>query len=365
MIVASIVYPLFYPIPYLPEVLKDVPVTVVDLDSSQMSRQLIRMLDANELLAVVSNSSSLEEAKTDYFRGNNHGIIVISRDFQRTIMRGEQADISLYSDAANFLIYKQVMTGCLQSSGTLSATIGVNNLLAKGYPLDKAVKTINPLPLTINDLFNATKGYAAYIVPAVFVLILQQTLLIGIGMLAGTRRDEYDRTHSFSKQSNTMSSIMGKSCAYLSIYMVHTIYLLFLLQSLYTFPRRGSLTDICLFMFMFLFAVTFMGIALSNFFKSREMSMIILLFTSIIALFLSGITWPVESLPHWLRMVSLIIPTTAGIDGFLRISQMGATLRDVWFDWLILCLLSIGYFLLTYLSTLGTSLKQPSEGESL
>ncbi len=363
MIAAFLAYPFLVPTPYLPEVLKDVPVAVVDLDSSQMSRQLIRMLDASELLMTVSYSRNFTEEKTNFYRGENHGIIVIPREFQRKIMRGEKAAISVYSDASYFLIYKQIITGCLQASGTLSATIGINHLLAKGYELDKAVHTVNPLRLTINDLFNPAGGYAEYIVPAVFIILLQQTLLIGIGILAGTRHDEYNAIHSSAENLETPSRIMGKSVAYLSIYMVHAIYLVSLLHLFYRFPQRGSLSDLFIFMFIFLFAVTFMGIALSRFFKRRETSIMILLFTSIIALFLSGIAWPVESLPHWLRIISLIIPTTTGIDGFLRINQMGATLSDVWFDGAMLCLLSIAYFLLAYVPIALKSSRQTSVDE--
>lgn len=365
MVGSFLVYPFFYPLPYLSEVVKDVPLTVVDLDASQMSRRLIRMLDASELLATRYFRPDLETAKGDLFSGDSHGIIVIPRHFHRDSLRGEPTRLSLYSDVSNFIIHRQVVSGCLQVSGTLSAAIGIRSLQARGYNVNEAVHAGRPLPLAIADLFNATQGYAQYIVPAVFILLLQQTLLVGIGMLAGTIRD----TSGTSQPSvvstgayDTIRAVMGKSCAYLSLYMMHTICLVCVMEVFYRFPRRGDLTDLFCFMLVFLTAVTFMGTALSYTFKRRETSLMILLFTSIIALFLSGITWPVEALPAWLRAVSLLIPTTAGIDGFLRINQMGATLQDVRFDCHILCLLSIAYFLATCLLNRLTSRRSASGG---
>ncbi len=368
MIVAFVIYPFFVPMPYLPEVLKDIPVAVVDFDSSRMSRQFTRMLDSGEQIMTVSHSSNFEEEKTNFFLGKNHGIVVIPKDFQRDIMRGEEAVISVYSDAAYFLIHKQIIMGCLQASGTLCAAVEIKHLMAGRYVRDTAVNIVNPLRLVINDLFNETDGYAAYIVPAIFILLLQQTLLIGIGMLAGTTRDKQVTAAGKApagENHDTVPRIAGRSATYISLYMIHTIYLVFLLNVVYRFPRRGSFIDLFIFMFIFLSAVVFMGIALSYFFRRRETSIMILLFVSTIALFLSGVSWPVESMPHWLRAVSLIIPTTTGIDGFLRINQMGATLGDVWFDCLILMISSVVCFILTCIPSFSASSKQAQADNSL
>ena len=78
--------------------------------------------------------------------------------------------------------------------------------------------------------------------------------------------------------------------------------------------------------------------------------MVALSFTSIPALFLAGFSWPVESIPQWLRTLSFLIPSTVGIDGFLKLNIMGATLREVGPQWMILWGLSILYFVLACLS---------------
>jgi ABC-2 type transport system permease protein len=54
---------------------------------------------------------------------------------------------------------------------------------------DEAMRARRPVGLGLQPLFNATSGYAIYVVPAVMVLILQQTLLIGVGMVGGARRE--------------------------------------------------------------------------------------------------------------------------------------------------------------------------------
>ncbi len=55
---------------------------------------------------------------------------------------------------------------------------------------DQALAARDPLPVVDRPLYNPAEGYASYIVPSILVLILQQTLLIGIGLLGGTAREQ-------------------------------------------------------------------------------------------------------------------------------------------------------------------------------
>ena len=349
---AIIGYSFFYPLPYLHEVLKEVPIAVVDSNYSQLSRKLIRMADASEFLDVVSKPTSLAQAKKEFFEGKVYGIMVIPDDFHRKILSGEQAKIAVYSDAGYFLIYRQVMTGILQACKTMSAGIEIKRMLAGGLSETQAMAARDPLPLITFPLFNPSGGYASFVVPAVLVLILQQTLLIGIGMLGGTAREQNKLPYTGSKENNAsvVPIVLGKTCAYLSLYLIHAIYYFGVLHRIYGFPQRGNPFSLVAFLLPFLIAVIFLGLAISCLFRSRETSMIALAFTSIPAIFLVGFSWPVESIPKLLHFVSFLLPSTAGIDGIIKINQMGATLNDVSFNWLLLWGITGIYFLLACLS---------------
>jgi len=347
---AIIIYPFFYPLPYTNEVLKNVPVAVVDMNQSQLSRQLTRMLDSNQLINVTTKALAFDQAKTSLIKGGINGIIYIPETFEKRILRGEQAIISVYSDASSFLIYKQVLSGIYHATGTFSAGIEIKRMLARGNMQEQALSARAPISLLPVPLFNAVGGYATYVVPAVLVLMLQQTLLIGIGLLAGTRREK-GRGKDISSQSvSIVSLVLGKAFAYFSIYMVHVVYLFGILFRFYHFPQRGNPLDLILFIIPYLFASIFLAQAISGFFKNREISMVILLFTSIPAVFLSGFSWPKSSMPDWLNHLALLLPSTVGIDGFLRINQMGSSLKDVGFNWGILLGLTAVYFMLAVIS---------------
>lgn len=348
---AIIVYPFFYPLPYLHEVLEKVPVAVVDLDHTSLSRRLIRMLDAGQYVSVASRPSSLAEAEQEFFSRRVFAIVVISDDFEHKIERGELANVALYADGSYFLAYRQVMTGATQTIRTMSAGIEIRRLEARGRSLPQAMAAYAPLRAQSYPLFNPAGGYATYVVMVVFVVLLQQTLLMGTGMLAGTRREQRPGRPPDTQDSlpGTVRCILGKGTAYLSIYLVHAVYLFSIMPRIYAFPERGNPLHLYLFILPFLLAVIFLGIAFSRLFCSREISILSWAFVSIPAVFLSGFSWPLEAIPGWLRAISFILPSTAGIQGFVKIGQMGSSLAQAGLEWGVLWILSFLYFLLACL----------------
>jgi len=349
---AILIYPLFYPIPYSNEVLKDVPIAVVDMNRSQLSRKLIRMTDANEFVSVFSKPQNIAEAKKQFFDSDIYGIMLIPQDFSKSILKGEQAKIVVYADASYFLFYRQALTGIFHSTATMSAGVEIQRMLAKGFTTEQAIAARDPLPLIAYPLYNRSGGYATFVIPAILILILQQTLLIGIGMLGGTAREKKANHFLVAgiESKRGLRIIFGKSGAYFSIYLVHALYFFGILFRVYDFPQRADLWQLVLFITPFILSVIFLGIALSELFRNREISIMVLLFTSVPALFLSGFSWPPEAIPGWMHFLSYLLPSTAGIEGFLRLNLMGATFMEVINNWLGLWILAIGYFFLASLS---------------
>jgi len=359
---AFFLYSSFYPIPYLPQVLREVPVAVVDQDRTPLSRQLVRMADAHSLLKVTERPASLGEAEGLILAGHVGGILVVPSGFERDVQLGQKARVGVFADASYFLVYRQVATGFLETVGTLSAGIDIRRIEASGRTEAAARALRDPVPLLVRPLFNPTEGYASYVVPAVLVLILQQTLLIGIGLLGGTAAETPFRvapTPAGDSESvvparprgkTALSRLLGRSLFYLALYSAYAVLVFTVVYRLYGFPERSRALDLSLFALPFLLACIFLALALSSLFTRRETAMQVLLFTSLPSVFLAGFAWPLEAVPSWLRAVSLLVPSTSGITGFLRLTEMGAGLRHVRFEWLVLWTLAGAYFVMAWLA---------------
>lgn len=369
LVAAVFLYSFFYPIPYLPQVLREVPVAVVDQDRTPLSRQLVRMADAHPLLRVAERPESLSEAEDHVRAGRAGGILVVPPGFERDVRLGRRARVGVFADASYFLVYRQVATGFLETVGTLSAGIDIQRLEARGRTGAAARALRDPVPLIVRPLFNPSEGYASYVVPAVLVLILQQTLLIGIGLLGGTAAempprgassgscsegslvsaDPPGRGRSRSAGMTALCRLLGRALFYLALYAVYSFLVFTVVYRVFGFPERSRALDLCLFSLPFLLACIFLALALSAVFPHRETAMQVLLFTSLPSVFLAGFAWPLEAVPSWLRTLSLLVPSTSGIAGFLRLTEMGAEIRHVRSEWLVLWALAAAYSLLAWL----------------
>lgn len=346
---AVVLYSFFYPIPYLPQVLREVPVAVVDHDGSGLSRQLTRLADAHPLLRVAERPATLPEARGQVAAGRVGGVLVIPRGFERTVRSGERARVGVFADASYFLVYRQVATGFLEAVGTLSAGVEIRRLEARGRPEGAARAWREPLPFVARPLFNPSEGYASYVVPAVLVLILQQTLLIGIGLLGGTSAEGL-AADPHAGAGPALPRLLGRALFYVGLHGCWAAFTFFVVYRIFGFPERSRLFDLAAFALPFLLACTFLALALAALFRRRETALQVLLFTSLPSVFLAGFAWPAEALPGWLRTLSLLLPSTAGIAGFLRLAGMGASLRHVRFELALLWALAAAYLALALLA---------------
>jgi len=189
---ASVFYAFFYPTPYLKQILRDLPIVVVDRDHTALSRQLTRWLDASEAASVASRSNDLNAAQDSVRAGVAGAVLLIPQDFERHVLRREPAYVEAYADASYFLVYSTALRAINGVAGTLSAGISVRRLQAGGATSHAALQRARPVTFVNWPLFNPFAGYGSFVVPAVFILILQQTLLIGIGALRVAERQEGD-----------------------------------------------------------------------------------------------------------------------------------------------------------------------------
>jgi ABC-2 type transport system permease protein len=352
MVGAVVFYSFVYPLPYSSEVLKQVPLSIVDYDRSALSRQLVRMTDASELLRVVFRDPDMETARRKIQAGKSSGILVIPDGFEKQVLQGRKTTVSAYVDATYFLVYRQAMTGLVTTARTLSAGIEVSRFKAAGWSHEKALTDRSPLNLISRSLFNSHMGYATYIVPAVLLLLLQQTMLIGIGMLSGTRREHLQEKKAvIPLQGGPLVRILGRTIACVALYLVHIYFFYAVVYQIWDFPLRAGFLDMFVFLLPFLLSVVLLGQFLATFFKSRESSIIMIVWSSMIAVLVSGFSWPVETMPHWIRAVSMLLPSTWGISGGLRMAQMGASFSHVMNEWFCMWGLSLFYLVLAWICT--------------
>lgn len=349
-ILASLIYPLLYCGLYRNETLVDVPIAVFDCSQSKLSSELLRHVDATQDVKIVSSFSTLAEAKLAFNARKVHGVIFIPSDFNKKISSAQQATVSIYCDMSSFLYYRALMQAANYSVLDMGKQVQVERLNAEGITGESAEIVSSPIQYNGVALFNGGNGFASFLMPAILILIIHQTLFFGIGMIAGTSREE-NRFHELVSSSlhrgGIYRVIIGKCVCYLALYIVFSYYILELIPHIFNLPHIGNPVDVMLLMIPFLLATIFFSMTISVFLPNRETGMILFLFFSLILLFLSGISWPRSNINGFWRTFSWIFPATHGIQGYIKINTMGADLRHISFEYISLWIQTAIYFLTT------------------
>ena len=348
-IIVPLVYPLLYSWIYNNETVHDVPVCVVDQSHSSLSRQFIHMCDASADVRVAYYAQDLEEAKSLVSRQLVKGIYLIPADFETNVLRMEQGVISVYCDMSLMLTYKAIF----QTARLVSLEMGqeLQTKLSRQYTDREEAIAARPLDYADVPIFNPQGGYGSFVLPAVLMLILQQTLVLGIGLSAGTARDENAYRNLIpvgdSRYEKTLPIVLGKAMCYVMIYAVMGAWLVIVVPRLFHFPQLASGHTLLVLMIPYTLACIFFGMVVSCMVKYRENVMLLMVFVSIPLLFMTGVSWPQSNIPGMWQGVSWLFPSTFGARAYVRLNSMGASLADVLTEYRILWIHVGCYFLLT------------------
>jgi ABC-2 type transport system permease protein len=329
LILGVALYAVFYPQPYINEALRDVPIAVVDRDGTASSRALARRVDAAPDVAIATVLPDLATAQREVFARNISGILLIPKDFERDLLHGRPSPVSLYADASYFLMYQRVSGAVTAVAKTFGAEVETARLIGMGIDPAVAIAAADPMPLTSVALFNPQGGYATYLLPAAFVLILQQTLLIGVGLLGTLPAGGMNANLSGTSQAGAFATVSGKLLAYVTLEAFVLPFYLIALPYLYGVPRLGSVAMILTFAVPFVLAVSGLGMVLAAIFRKPLAVQLASAAIGLPFFFLAGFAWPTAAIPPVVHIFSMLVPSSSAIDGFVRISQLGAPLADV------------------------------------
>jgi ABC-2 type transport system permease protein len=329
-IIVPLAYPLLYSWIYNNEVVHEVPVVVVDQSHSQLSRQFVRMCDASPDVKIISYAEDLDDAQSLVSRQIVKGVYLIPSDFSTKINRMEQAVISVYCDMSLMLTYKAIYMTSMQVSQAMGAEI--QKKVSGNYTDREDAITTRPMDFEDVPAFNPAGGYGNFIIPGVLMLILQQTLVLGIGLAAGTARERnrYSDLVPINRcYSGVYRIICGKALCYLMVYAVMSAWLTMVVPRIFSFISLIQWQDLLALMVPYLLACVFFGMTVSCLVHYRENVMLLMVFISLPLLFMTGVSWPQSNIPGAWQGVSWLFPSTFGVRAFVRMNTMGGVLSDV------------------------------------
>ena len=337
-IVLPLAYPILYSWIYNNEVVREVPVVVVDDSHSALSREFIQKVEASPDVSIAFYSNSIHDAQNHIGHGEAYGVIYFPRNFATTVGRHEQSHVSVYCDMSYMLTYKAIF----QTVQAVSSVMGTEIQTAVSGAYTNREEQIASKPLDFEEvpIFNTTSGYGNFVLPGVLVLIIQQALLLSVGLLSGTQREKH-----FPMVKHVIDAYFGKGLAFCIIFSVMLAYCTLVVPRKFGFVMMVHFIDWLIFMTPYLIACVAFAVVGSEMIPFREAVMLTAVCTSGPFLFLSGISWPQSGIPGFWQTVANYLPSTFAIRGFIRMSSMGARIGDVLPEFRALSILAVLYCL--------------------
>lgn len=351
-LVVPLLYPAAYTFIYNNEVARKVHMVAVDLDHTQRSREYLRKLDATPDVKIIQHCPDLKSAQIVLKKRKAYGVIYIPREFQKNIMIHKTAEVSVYSDMGVILNYKAIT----QATNAVALSMGRDIRAAAQGKWNQEAGEISATPVENENVyfFNPTSGFASYLMPAVLILIIQQTLVLGIGLHAGTQREKnaFASLAPIQKRYNgVMRIVFGQALAYFMVYALMCFWVLVAIPDLFHLNQLMDVHTFFAFLLPYLLACIAFGMTVSIFIRERETVMILFVFASVPLLFLSGISWPGFAIPPFWHFVSYLFPSTFGVNAFAKMEHMNASLQDISFEYQALWIQSGFYFITAALVT--------------
>ena len=208
------------------------------------------------------------------------------------------------------------------------------------------LSVVKPINVAGTALYNYTEGYGTYLIPAVLIVIMFQTLLMVIGMVSGEER-QFKLLQVYRPTFGQAGRlVIGKTFVYMMLYAVFSLFLLGLIPLIFDLPDIGNVWNIIMLLIPFLMATSFFGLTASVIFTDSDAPLLMIAFFSVGLIFLSGVSYPLELMPWYWKLSHFLIPAAPATLAYVKLNSMGASMAEIHTEYVTLWVQCAVYFVL-------------------
>ncbi len=326
LIGAPLIYSVFYPLPYQLAIVEDVPVVIWDADNSAESRDWAMQLDATPQLKVIARLPG-EPNEADWQQYSQaQAFVAFPEGAKEQLSHQQQVTVAYGGKADNFLVYSTASKAIALVLADINAQWSLQYLYLSDANAVTAEQTANIISSDVIPIFNDNSSYMQYLVPTVFILIVQQVVMISVGM-HWAYRFELNRP---------IGGAFAVWNAHLWIYTIQGLALVLFFfrwalpwQSVEIPIDNATLIQTAL---PFVMGSVGMGMVITYAMREQETAIVWLLPLSVPLLLLTGMSWPQFAMNEWLQVASYWLPSNWGVNALIDAAflQQAADIAAGW-----------------------------------
>jgi ABC-2 type transport system permease protein len=348
---------------YASGILTGIPLGVVDLDHSALSREVVDTFSNTQHFQVVPAVATYQELERAMATGVVRAGLIIPVNFEKQVSGHRSSQVELVYDSSNLIwgynIRRYALTVINQFYGTHAAA----NLIGMGFTGKEINDILDTVSLNTEIWYNPTLNYCNYLFPGLILVILHQIGLLSIGLTVTREKERRCWLHYLGSAIPGWKIMMGKCLPYFLINFFNYALLIWLATSFLNVDIGGSLPLILLLGLLYDVIITAAGFAISV--RSSDSLVVtrVIMLLSMPIFFSSGFSWPLAYMPRLLVDLVRLLPYPWMAEAFRMVSQKGAGIGDIASNLLVLgimaCLSLI--FALNFSKRLRSSQVRPQD----
>ncbi|MCB2404040.1 ABC transporter permease [Rhizobium ruizarguesonis] len=240
------------------------PIAVLDQDGTDLSRQIIRMVDASQDTSVALAVSDLAEGRQLILSGEVHGLLMLPRNLERDVLSGRRPEVVFFYNSQTMTTGNLVLRGVNAAVPTVAAGIRLSFRTAQGEPVDAAQAALAPVPVQVNPLFNPTLNYAHFLLAALMPSVLQVVIITTMAYSLGLDVESRHRLRILRRLGGGLwPALAGKILPYTLIFLAVLGIADLVLFDLLDMPLRGNRALLLMAGTLFILASQFIGVLLA------------------------------------------------------------------------------------------------------
>ena len=307
----------------------ELEIQVVDLDNSPLSQKVIDALNDNQYLNVVKVSPDVFQPKYDFEKGHVEGVVTIPEGFESDVQQKRHPIVQLDLNTTNILTSNYINTGVMTVMAVIQAGTDIQTLQKKGMTPELALQQYTSMSLNVTRHYNRESNYMKFLWPGVIGAILQQIFLMVIALIFTQEFEKgtFRQLLNYSKSASYL--IFTKATGYFLYMFAIWNVILYIVFPAFKVDILGDYLSVMVVSVAFMFTLLAMGIFVSVLVRTQIMATDILMIMSAPSFIISGFTWPVSQMNHFMQIVAEILPLTHFLSAYRKVLFMGVSWMDV------------------------------------
>ncbi len=304
---------------------RELPVALVDLDQTQLSRALGRHIQASPASLPLSYNSEAD-AIDAMKRGKVFGMVIIPSQFSARLQSGKQPTLEIRYNGQFLLVGKLLNSNLQQSLAPALQQLARTQLLAKGVPSVQVGVNVSPVQFQITPLYNQASNYVAFLMPPLFIALFQ---IVGMLIFVNALNRELDTSGYGNWLAHWGGNLTVKWLVYLPLALLQSAVMMVFLYGYQGMPINGGFGWLVLAQAVMLSAV-FLWVSTIFFLlqdKARVVSFCTALFAPAFAFM--GATFPVHEMPELAKLWRILMPSSHYIESQIAVVSYGLGGADV------------------------------------